>query len=440
MLQRKLFLILTVLLTLAAVAVSWLFSPEIYKAHVWPYILIIMGFSFFRYLFFILGSLLEGFRSHDAEGKFQQCSDDFLPRVSIIVPAYNEAAVIAKTIGHLATLNYPNYEIIVVDDGSRDNTYQIALTAAAEFSHLDIQVFTKPNGGKSEALNYGFIRASGALIMGVDADSRLHTDSLTYGVQHFRFKNTGAVAGYVEIDNPRNMLEDLQQLEYMVSLNFLRKAYSFLGIVPIVPGPVGLFRREALDQVHGMTDDRKIFAEDAELSLRLISAGWRIRSEERMIAYTEAPSDFKSFFRQRYRWNRGTFQALSKNFFTLINSPSHLARFLALHLYIEVWILPLINILLVYNFIIRLLVYGEVHLFTVWMAYVFALELWMLVVVSRRQKRFLWALCVMFWSKFFYENLLFFWRMFSLLDEWRDKRMTWDKLDRSSNLKDVTYG
>lgn len=440
MLQRRLFLILTVFLTLSALAVSFVFSEQVYKTHVWPYVLLILGFNFFRHMFFVMGAFFEERRNHKLDATIFANKEDFIPSVSIIVPAYNEAAIIAKTIGHLALLHYPNYEVIVIDDGSQDDTFAVAQAAAAQCSNVRIHVYSIPNGGKAQALNYGFYRATGSLILGVDADSRLHLDSLIYGVQHFRNPRVGAVAGYVEIENPRTLLEDFQQLEYMISLNFIRKAYSFFSIVPVVPGPVGLFRKEALDQLKGLTEDRKIFAEDAELSLRLIAANWHIKSEERMIAYTEAPDDIKSLLRQRYRWNRGTFQALSKNFMLLMRSRSLTRKFLALHLYVEIWILPLVNILLIYNFIVRMLIYGEIHFFTVWIAFGVFLDFWVLVAATMRQKRLLWGVAVLTLSKTFYDYLLFFWRMFSLLDEWRDERMAWDKLDRTSNLKEVTHG
>jgi poly-beta-1,6-N-acetyl-D-glucosamine synthase len=440
MLQRRIFLAVTFFLSLAAVSVSLFFSDLAYKTLVWPYILIILGFNFFRHLFFILGAFLEDRKNAHRETKIYGNKKEFTPRVSIIVPAYNESAMIATSLGHLANLHYPNYEIIVVDDGSRDDTFSVATTAAALYPQVDIKVLTKFNGGKSEALNFGFLHASGALILGMDADSRLHPDSLLHGVQHFRNQRVGAVAGYVEIENPEGLLEDFQQLEYMVSLNFTRKAYSFLGIVPIVPGPVGLFRREALDEVRGLTPDREIFAEDAELSLRLIAADWQIQSEEKMIAYTEAPSDLKSFMRQRYRWNRGVFQSLAKNFMSMVASKSHLSRFLAVHLYIEIWLLPLINILLIFNFMIRLLIYNEIHFFTVWIAFGIFLDIWLLIAATLRQKRFLWGVATLTLSKMFYEYLLFFWKMYCLFDEWREETMTWDKLDRRSNLNEVTDG
>jgi biofilm PGA synthesis N-glycosyltransferase PgaC len=368
-LSRETFLFLTLFLTLTTCLVSFSFEPAYYRTHVWPYILIFLGFSFVRYFFFTLGALIDNRHREKLLKRFDALDDYEYPSVSILVPAYNEEKVIAQTISHLAQLNYPNYEVVIIDDGSVDNTAALALNSLILYPHIPMKVVSKQNGGKAEALNFGLANSSGELILGVDADGRLDPNALVAGAKHFMDPRVASVAGYVEVEGHKNLLEQFQQLEYMISLNFLRKAYSTLGIVPVVPGPVGMFRREALNQVEGLTHDRHIFAEDAELSMRLISYDWKIRSEEDMIAYTEAPGDWQSFFRQRYRWNRGVFQALSVNFNSMVNSKKPLAQFAAIHLYVEAWILPLINILLISNFLIRLFFYREANLFTVWIVF-----------------------------------------------------------------------
>lgn len=440
MLQRKIFLFLTTLISFSILSISFFFKESTYQAYVWPYILIFLGFHFLRHFFFVYGAFLETQRCYRIDRGLKGERAEFTPRVSIIVPAYNEAKVIVNSLSHLSHLNYPNYEIIMVDDGSQDDTYHLAQTVAAQYSHSEIMVLRKENAGKAAALNFGFLQASGELILGVDADSRLHPDSLYYGVQHFRDARVGAVAGYIEIENPRNLLEECQQLEYMVSLNFVRKAYSYLGAIPIIPGPAGLFRRKTLEEIKGLTNDPSIFAEDAEMSLRIVSSGWYVRSEERMLAYTEAPADIKSFFKQRYRWNRGTFQALSKNFMGMMTSSSHMARFLALHMYIEIWLLPLFNALLVFNFVSRLFLYQEIHYFTVWIAFGVFLDYWMLMAATMNRKKLLWGMLIMVFFKLFYDYLLFFWKIMSYFDEWRGEKMSWNKLKRKPNTKGVTYG
>lgn len=403
--------------------------------------MIFLGFNFIRHLFFVLGAFLEDQRTFRLDEKISSIHTEYTPRVSILVPAYNEEKVIASSLSHLANIRYPNFEIIVIDDGSHDQTYQFAITTASQLEHaVDIKVYSKKNEDKAAALNYGFHHTNGELILCVDADSRIHSDSLLYGVQHFKDPLVGAVAGYVEIENPRNLLEQFQQLEYMIGLNFTRKAYSLLGIVPVIPGPVALFRRETMEDVRGLTEDRSMFAEDAEMSLRVLSSGWFVRNEHRMIAYTEAPHKISLFLRQRYRWNRGSFQALSKNFLSMLRSKSHLARFLAVHLYVEIWVIPLLNISVIINFIMRLAIHQEVNYFTVWFMFSIFLDLWVLIAASTSKQRFFWAVKTFILSKLFYDSLLLFWRPFCMYDEWRAQPMTWDKLERSQNLNEVKYG
>jgi len=439
-LPHKWLLFFSFWLLLSAFAVSVVTSHDVYQYQVWPYILIVLGLTFLRHLFFVLGALLDELRRYSLEKKLQLRSNS-LPTISIIMPAYNEAQVVKQSLRHLSLLRYPNFEIIFVDDGSTDETLQIAENTAQEISNVRIKILTKINGGKASALNYGIAHASGELIMCVDADSRLHPESLLAGAKHFIDPKTGAVAGFVEIENQDNLLLNLQQLEYLTSLNFLRKAYSVLGIVPIVPGPVGMFRRSALTAVGCFSSDRHIFAEDAELSLRLISKGWKIHSEEGMLAFTEAPANWKAFFRQRYRWNRGTFQALEINFSKMtLGRFNPISNFLAIHLLLETWITPVMNIMVIFNFVSRLFLHQEVHLFTIWIAFGLFIDLWVVIMATYKTRRLFWGFRVLIFNKLFYENILFFWKLFCLFDELMNRKMSWDKLERQGNLQEVQYG
>lgn len=440
MLARKWLLILSIAIALTGAALSIFVSHETYQLHIWPYILIFLGFSFVRHIFFVIGAFLDEHRRYELKQQFEKQPPELWPMISIIMPAWNEAKVIEKSLQYLYKLNYPNFEIIVVDDGSIDATAQIAQETADQFSHIKTTVLSKENGGKANALNFGLLHSSGELIVCVDADSRLSESSLIEGARHFLDAKTGAVAGFVEVENQDGLLQRLQQLEYMTSLNFLRKSYSILGIVPIVPGPIGIYRRSALESSGGFTISRHMFAEDAEMSLRLIASGWKIRSEEGMLAYTESPKNLKEFFRQRYRWNRGTFQALDRNFGKLVANENHLSRFLAVHLLTEIWLSPLLNTLLVFNFIIRMFLYKEVHVFTIWMSFVIFIELWVMIMATYKTRRIFWGFPKMVLSKLFYENTLFFWKVLSLYDEFKSKKMSWDKLERTGSLKEVRYG
>lgn len=199
---------------------------------------------FFRAVFFFFGSFREKVEDYLLD---RLPSTEYArPMVTIIVPCYNEEAVIAKSLKSLMNLDYPYYEVIVVNDGSTDSTAAIAEMVAGTAYKCSIQVINQVNQGKAAALNNGLLHAVGDLILCVDADSRILPGSMEAGIRHFRDPKVGAIAGFVEIANQQNWLLELQQLEYLVGLNFSRRALSFMGVVPIVPGPAGLFRRKAI--------------------------------------------------------------------------------------------------------------------------------------------------------------------------------------------------
>jgi cellulose synthase/poly-beta-1,6-N-acetylglucosamine synthase-like glycosyltransferase len=238
-------------------------------------------------------------------------------RVTIIVPAYNEEVVIVNSLLSLKEQTYPNLEILVVDDGSKDRTYLKAKQLEFEKGQRRLVVYRKKNGGKARAINYGIERATGELIVVVDADSKLNKEAIELMVPYFDDPEIAAVAGSVYVVNQVNLLTKLQALEYIEGLNMVRAGQSFFKAVNIVPGPLGMFRKSALYDVGLYTDDT--FAEDCDLTLRLLMKGYKVDYEFDAIAYTEAPEDLMSFIKQRYRWTRGILQALMKHLKQMFN-------------------------------------------------------------------------------------------------------------------------
>lgn len=404
--------------------------PEVDRTIQW----ILMIYLFMvvsRTLFFFFGMFRERLQawriSNLTRDSFAQ------PMVSIIVPCYNEQDVIAKSLTQLLHLNYPFYEVIVIDDGSSDATAGMAQSIASQSDRVAVHVLTQVNQGKAAALNNGILHASGDLILCVDADSRILPDSLQKGARHFIDPEVGAVAGFVEISNQNNLLTQLQQLEYLTGMNFTRRAMSFLGIVPIVPGPAGMFRRSAILEAGGLTS-AEIFAEDAELSLRILANGWVIRAEEEMVAVTEAPEDIMSLLRQRYRWNRGALQALLMNLRQLLFKARFRGLSVGMYLFMESTITPFLNISLIFYFMGHFLTTGEVQMFTIWYAYLLILDLLTTILVTHKHGRitkWIWLTIV---NKVGYYYMLLTWRIFGLFDEVRQSKMSWDKLDRTGNL------
>ena len=234
---------------------------------------------------------------------------DFRPLVSVIVPAFNECKVVGRTIRSVLDGDYSNIEIIFVDDGSTDGT---ADAVDAEFAtHPKVRVLRQPNGGKASALNNGIAHSNGEIIVGLDADTQFGKETISALIEHFVDPRVGAVAGNVKVGNVINILTRWQAVEYITSQNVDRLAYAVLNAVTVVPGAVGAWRRQAMDEAGGYLTDT--LAEDMDLTWRLRRKGWRIETENRAVAYTEAPAVVGQFFKQRFRWSYGTLQCLWKH-------------------------------------------------------------------------------------------------------------------------------
>ncbi len=263
-----------------------------------------IGLGIARVIFITTLALLVHFRARHAAP-----NPDFQPLVSVIVPAYNECGVVARTIRSVLANDYPNLEILFVDDGSLDGTADVV---EKEFAgHPKVRVIRQANGGKASALNNGIGQSTGEIVVGLDADTQFATDTISSMVGHFENPRVGAVAGNVKVGNVINLLTRWQTVEYITSQNVDRLAYSLLNAVTVVPGAVGAWRRRALDDVGGYVTDT--LAEDMDLTWRLRRKLWKIETESRALAYTEAPATVGAFFKQRFRWSYGTLQCLWKH-------------------------------------------------------------------------------------------------------------------------------
>jgi cellulose synthase/poly-beta-1,6-N-acetylglucosamine synthase-like glycosyltransferase/spore germination protein YaaH/peptidoglycan/xylan/chitin deacetylase (PgdA/CDA1 family) len=237
------------------------------------------------------------------------------PLVSVIVPAYNEEINSVRTINSLLVQDYPNLEIIFVDDGSKDSTYQ---TVKDHFKdHPQVNVITKTNGGKASALNYGISHTDAEYVICIDADTQLKQDAVRLLMEKFTDSNVGAVAGNVKVANEVNMITRWQSIEYITSQNFDRRAFDLLNCITVVPGAIGAFRRDALLISGGFTKDT--LAEDCDLTMRMLRGGYVIRNCTSALSFTEAPETFKQFMKQRFRWSFGVMQCFWKHRDTLFN-------------------------------------------------------------------------------------------------------------------------
>jgi cellulose synthase/poly-beta-1,6-N-acetylglucosamine synthase-like glycosyltransferase/peptidoglycan/xylan/chitin deacetylase (PgdA/CDA1 family)/spore germination protein YaaH len=235
---------------------------------------------------------------------------DFAPHVSVIVPAYNEAKVIEKTIRSLLAQNYRGtLDVVVVDDGSPDGTGTLA--QAAFHDDPRVMVLIKENGGKASALNFGIERARGEIVICLDADTVFEAQTIAELVDPLRDPQVGAVAGNAKVGNRLNLVTRWQALEYVTSQNVDRRAFDLLNCITVVPGAVGAWRRSALLRAGGFTHDT--LAEDQDATIELRKRGWRIAYAEHAVAWTEAPDTFRSLVKQRFRWSFGTLQCAWKH-------------------------------------------------------------------------------------------------------------------------------
>ena len=254
------------------------------------------------------------------------------PKVSIIVPAYNEQVNAVGSLENLLRTDYPNFEIIFVDDGSKDGTYERVKTAFE--SNPKVRVLTKPNGGKASALNYGIQQSESPFVICIDADTKLLRDAVSKLMMHFgnvqyhNGKKVGAVAGNVKVGNTVNLLTRWQSVEYISSQNFDRKAFAYLNAITVVPGAIGAFRKTAIEEAGGFTTDT--LAEDCDLTIRMLRCDYIIENENDAIAMTEAPETVKMFIKQRFRWSFGVMQTFWKNRDMLFSSRNKALGWIAL--------------------------------------------------------------------------------------------------------------
>ncbi|WP_084224297.1 bifunctional polysaccharide deacetylase/glycosyltransferase family 2 protein [Kitasatospora cheerisanensis] len=226
--------------------------------------------------------------------------------VTVLVPAYNERECIANTLNSLAASDYP-IEVIVIDDGSTDGTADIVEEMNLPF----VRLIRKVNGGKPSALNAGVAAASYDIVVMMDGDTVFEPSTVRELVQPFADPKIGAVAGNAKVGNRETLIGAWQHIEYILGHNLDRRMYDVLNVIPTIPGAVGAFRKEALRRVGGMSDDT--LAEDTDITMAVLCAGWRIVYAERARAWTEAPASLQQLWSQRYRWSYGSMQAMWKH-------------------------------------------------------------------------------------------------------------------------------
>lgn len=245
------------------------------------------------------------------------------PKVSVIVPAWNEEVGILKTVTSILWGTYRNVEIIVVNDGSTDSSDRVMREFIADglergaFDCEKIRYFFKKNGGKGEALNFGIERATGEIILTVDADSALEKNAVARLVEYFEDRKIDAVVGNVRVAKNPTIVGFTQQLEYLFGFYF-KRAHSVLGAEYIFGGACAAFRKKTVFDQLGLFDTSNK-TEDIEMSMRIRFHGLRSAYAEDVICYTEGASTIHGLVNQRLRWKKGrmdTFLRYRRMFFS----------------------------------------------------------------------------------------------------------------------------
>lgn len=246
-------------------------------------------------------------RRHARKDEWSAAGTQLTPGVSIVVPAFNECLGIEACVRSLTNSTYPEYEVIVVDDGSTDDTSDIVRSL-----NLDrVTLIVKENGGKPSALNAGVGAAGHDILVLVDGDTVFEPNTLCELVKPFIDPEVGAVSGNTKVVNRQGLLGTWQHIEYVMGFNLDRRMFDELQCMPTVPGAIGAFRREAIARVGGVSDDT--LAEDTDFTMALCRDGWRIVYAPDARAWTEAPATLTQLWRQRYRWCYGTLQSMWKH-------------------------------------------------------------------------------------------------------------------------------
>ncbi|MDE2630740.1 MAG: glycosyltransferase [Alphaproteobacteria bacterium] len=366
--------------------------------------------------------------------------------VSVVIPAYNEEKVIASTVARILHSDYRNLEIIIVDDGSRDRTADIVRERFGKEARVTL--VSVANGGKAKALNLGFARACGEVIVALDADTEFDGDTISRLVRWFTDPKVGAVAGNAKVGNRVNMITRWQALEYIVAQNLERRALAALGTLTVVPGAVGAWRRTALAEIGGFPYDT--LAEDQDLTIALQRAGYEVHFDSSAIAWTEAPATFRGLAKQRFRWAYGTLQCLWKYRHMTFNPRYGALGLVALP---QVWLFqilltslaPVADLLLVWQLVTQWIAYTQ-HgaefsndnllavgiYYCVFMGVDLAAALFGFLMEKRENWSLLWWLML---QRFGYRQLMYYVVVRSISTALRGVFVSWGKIERAGTVQ-----
>ncbi|MCW3465314.1 glycosyltransferase [Chitinophaga nivalis] len=229
-----------------------------------------------------------------------------LPALTILIPAYNEEVTIAAVIETLLCHELPGLRILVINDGSTDNTLQVLVRRFG--LHPDVSIYTQSNKGKSAALNYGLELVQTAIVGVIDADTMVPPGVLPSSLSHFSDPDIAAVCGNIKVGNAnKNWLIQFQKIEYQ-TINYEKSFLQHRNWISVIPGALGLFRTNRLREAGGFRETA--LTEDYDLTIRLVKQGYKITYASAATGETEVPETLPALYKQRMRWIYGNLQTI----------------------------------------------------------------------------------------------------------------------------------
>jgi len=366
--------------------------------------------------------------------------------VSVLIPAFNEAKVIAASIRQILASSHRKLDVIVVDDGSTDNTADVVRGEFADDPRVSL--IQTSNGGKAHAINLALAQATGDIVVVLDADTQFEPLTISRLVRWFADPKVGAVAGNAKVGNRINVLTRWQALEYITAQNLERRALATLDCITVVPGAVGAWRREAITGLGGFPSNT--LAEDQDLTISVQRAGYKVLFDADAVAWTEAPDTMGGLAKQRFRWAFGTLQCLWKHRAANLNPRYGALGLVALP---QVWLFqivlalisPLVDLLLLVqivrtgvdylqhgsqfnpeNFMITLTYYA------VFMTVDLSAALIAFVLEKREDRSLLWWLVL---QRFGYRQVMYYVVAKSVVRALQGRVVGWGKLERKATVR-----
>jgi peptidoglycan/xylan/chitin deacetylase (PgdA/CDA1 family)/spore germination protein YaaH len=363
------------------------------------------------------------------------------PLVSVLIPCFNEEKVIAASVARILESEWRNIEVLVLDDGSKDDTAEAVRRAHGDDPRVTLLSFE--NGGKARAVNRGLAVAKGEFVVALDADTLFPPKTIGRLIRWFQDPAVGAVAGNAIVGNRVNMVTRWQALEYVTAQNLERRALATLGAVTVVPGAVGAWRKRVLDDLGGYPADT--LAEDQDLTIACQRAGWKVAFDPSAQAFTEAPDTVGGLLKQRFRWSFGTLQCVWKHRAALFDRKIPALGFVALP---QIWLFqillavaaPLVDLAVVWSLVSGL--YGAIAHPVEWSPddTIRGLLYWAVFILvdlsagalgMALEKRAPWAdLPYLPVQRFGYRQLMYYVVVKSVLTAARGGRVGWGKLER----------